>query len=147
MPVKKKAKTKTSAKSVVAPKRGRGRPRKEISAAEVEELAAIGCTQEEISRVKRVSVATLHRNYADAYEKGFATMQMSLRRKQVSAVNGGNVVMMIWLGKQYLGQRDKFEVDWRREAAEKGLSPSEIFEQMVSTAMKQIHARGPDASG
>jgi len=104
----KKAKPKTKAKE--APKRGRGRPRKVISAAEVQKMAAIGCTQEEIAKVKGVSATTIMRNYGDAYEKGFATMQMSLRRRQMRAALAGSNTMMIWLGKQYLGQRDKAEM-------------------------------------
>jgi len=144
MPVKKKAKTKTNAKSSAAPTRGRGRPRKEISAAEVEKLASIGCTQEEIGRVKGVSVATLHRNYADAYQKGFATMQMSLRRKQVSAARGGSVAMMIWLGKQYLGQSDKHEVDWRGKTSGTGLTPEELVQEAARIVREKRKAREPD---
>jgi hypothetical protein len=104
----KKPSSKTKPKET--PKRGRGRPRKEISAVEVQALAGIGCTEEEISRVKGISVDTLHRNYAEAYQKGFATMQMSLRRRQMRAALAGSNVMMIWLGKQYLGQRDRNEL-------------------------------------
>ena len=34
-----------------------------------------------------------------------------LRAKQFEMVMNGNVTMAIWLGKQYLGQRDKSEID------------------------------------
>ena len=35
---------------------------------------------------------------------------MSLRRKQFETALAGNVTMMVWLGKQYLGQKDKTEI-------------------------------------
>ena len=34
----------------------------------------------------------------------------SLRRRQFKAANEGNATMLIWLGKQYLGQSDKQEI-------------------------------------
>lgn len=34
----------------------------------------------------------------------------SLRRRQFKAANDGNASMMIWLGKQYLGQRDHKDI-------------------------------------
>ncbi len=34
---------------------------------------------------------------------------MKLKRKQIDVALQGNVVMLIWLGKQYLGQAEKTE--------------------------------------
>ena len=36
-------------------------------------------------------------------------MKLSLRHWQMNAAKSGNVQMLIWLGKQYLGQRDAVE--------------------------------------
>ena len=36
-------------------------------------------------------------------------MKLSLRHWQFNAARGGNIQMLIWLGKQYLGQRDTVE--------------------------------------
>jgi hypothetical protein len=36
--------------------------------------------------------------------------KMSLRRHQWRALEEGNTTMLVWLGKQYLGQREKNEV-------------------------------------
>lgn len=41
-----------------------------------------------------------------AYKKGFADLKKSLRRKQIERAESGNATMLIWLGKQLLGQRD-----------------------------------------
>lgn len=90
-----------------ARKRGRGRPHKEVSPAQVEKLAAIGCTQDEIGHVLGISPDTITRNYAEPYQKGIATMRMSLRRRQYKLGMSGSVGMLIWLGKQHLGQRER----------------------------------------
>ena len=36
---------------------------------------------------------------------------MSVRRMQYRSAEEGNATMLIWLGKQYLDQKDKQEVD------------------------------------
>lgn len=56
------------------------------------------------------STDTLRDNYSHIIEKGRENGKMSLRRAQFKkAVEDGNVAMQIWLGKQYLDQRDKTE--------------------------------------
>jgi len=47
----------------------------------------------------------------DALDKGRARGRMSLRRLQYAGAQAGNPTMLIWMGKQYLGQRDKAELD------------------------------------
>ena len=37
--------------------------------------------------------------------------KIALRKKQIEMAMDGNVQMLIWLGKQYLGQQDKQEVE------------------------------------
>lgn len=38
-------------------------------------------------------------------------MKMSLKRKQYDVAMDGSVPLLIWLGKQYLGQKDNHELD------------------------------------
>jgi len=85
----------------------RGRPRKKLDVDKLEKLAGIGCTMKEIASVMDVSVDTLERNYADLIKKGREGFHMSLRRLQYKSALAGNVTMLIWLGKQNLGQSDK----------------------------------------
>ena len=47
----------------------------------------------------------------DALDKGRAGGRTSLRRYQWKGAQEGNTTMLIWMGKQYLGQRDKAELD------------------------------------
>lgn len=85
----------------------KGRPKKDIEETQVETLASIGCTMEEIGLVVGCDRATLQRRFAAAVEKGRAEAKISLRRAQYKAALRGNPAMLIWLGKQYLGQTDK----------------------------------------
>lgn len=93
------------------------RPRFEIDWGVFDELCDIQCTQEEIAQVIGCSVDTIQRavkrdkklSFAEYYKKASAGGKTSLRRFQWSAAKKGSVPMMIWLGKQYLGQSDKVE--------------------------------------
>lgn len=86
-----------------------GRPKKEIDYEVVEKLASIQCTQEEIANFLNLSVRTLQRDeeFCRLYKKGQDNGKMSLRRTQFKLAEK-NPSMAIWLGKQYLGQRDSF---------------------------------------
>jgi len=91
----------------------RGRPRIKIDYKQVEQLAAMQCTDEEIAAVLGVERSTIKRRKKDddefctAYKKGKERGKASLRRMQFKVAEGGNATMLIWLGKQYLGQSDK----------------------------------------
>ena len=47
--------------------------------------------------------------FAQVYKKYSSTGKMSLRRSQFKSAEAGNVSMLIWLGKQYLGQKEQQE--------------------------------------
>ena len=53
-----------------------------------------------------VSEDTLKRRFAGIIDKGKAEGKMRLRRKQIEVAMQGNAVMLIWLGKQMLGQAE-----------------------------------------
>lgn len=86
-----------------------GRPKKNIDLELVERLASIFCTQQDIADTLNVGLRTLQDNsgFRTSYNKGFQNAKTSIRRAQFNAgVEKGNVNMLIWLGKQYLGQRE-----------------------------------------
>jgi len=85
------------------------RPRLNIDPALIEKLAHIQCTMEEMAFVCGCSVDTLERRYADIIKKQRNTGKTSLRRWQWEAASKGNTALLIWLGKQCLGQSDKVE--------------------------------------
>lgn len=96
------------------------RPRIEINWEEFDKLCGMLCTQEEIAAWFQCSVDTidkaLHREkdmgFTEYFKMKSAMGKMSLRRTQFElAVKDKHPTMLIWLGKQHLGQTDKQEVD------------------------------------
>jgi hypothetical protein len=85
------------------------RPLKEIDERQVELLAGVGCTVDEIAATLGVSDVTLRKRFLPVIEKGREKMKGSLRRKQVERAIMGSYTMLIWLGKNLLGQTDKTE--------------------------------------
>lgn len=108
----------TTEKKPEETKRKVGRPKKQISQKQFEELCGIQCTVDEICAVLDVSDKTLNEWCKETYGKNFSAVfnekreagKMSLRRKQWNLAET-NATMGIWLGKQYLGQRDESKVD------------------------------------
>ena len=83
----------------------------------VEQMCVIQCTGEEVASVMGVDYDTLNRLLRDKYGMQFQEYyktvapngRAALRRMQYKAAEKGNVTMLIWLGKQYLGQTEKVE--------------------------------------
>lgn len=104
-------------KKKVKIKKKMGRPIKKINFSEFEKLCGLQCTLVEIAEWFKVSVDTVERRvkkhysmtFADIYKKYSALGKISLRRKQYEIAIQGNVTMLIWLGKQWLNQKDKIE--------------------------------------
>lgn len=97
-----------------------GRPKgsvKQIDLKQVEHLASIGCTQDEIAVVMEVSSRTLSRrsDIREAIERGQHRLRASVRRWQYEKARDGNVAMLIWLGKQLLGQKERIDETFRDE--------------------------------
>lgn len=107
---------------VTEAKRGPKGPSKELTDQDFTRLLnmmRIQCTQTEICMVLGMSDTTLNRrlkergyeNFADCYKKHNGEGRMSLRRMQWEAAENGNPTVLIWLGKQYLGQSDKINAE------------------------------------
>lgn len=85
---------------------------------EFDKLCMIQCTLEEIASWYDCSVDTIEiivkREKKMKFSEYFAIKRgkgrVSLRRKQFQLAINGSVPLLIWLGKQYLGQVDKQEV-------------------------------------
>jgi hypothetical protein len=85
------------------------RPKKDIDEETVRKLAAIDCSYAEIAAVVGCDPSTLTRRFAQVIEKGREDGCASLKRKQFEVAQSGNPTMLIWLGKQRLGQKDQQE--------------------------------------
>ena len=100
-------------------KNGGGRPRFNFSdkLSLVRKLASIQCTDEEIAAGIGCSQDTLARGRKREPEldaailEGRANGRMSLRRAQYRKAMEGNPAMLIWLGKQVLGQRERADLE------------------------------------
>lgn len=89
------------------PKKKKGRIKvSDIDPAMVYKLASIGCTLREMSYMTGVHEETIKRHFADIIEEAQATGKRSLRRKQFERAMEGSDRMLIWLGKQWLAQKE-----------------------------------------
>lgn len=131
-----------------------GRPRKEIDWAEVDKLCAMQATEEEIAQFLNISVDTLCRAAKREHEMTFAEYfaqkrgagKTSLRRAQwLAATQDSNPTMLIWLGKQYLGQRDKTSTELSgpdgKPIETRSSLTDEQLEARLSAALAKVHAQ------
>ena len=115
-----------------------GRPRKEIDYEQLKKLCSIQCTEIEIAGFFDVSIDTLCSRIKEEYDitfseyfkKNSSAGKISLRRNQFKLAEK-NATLSIWLGKQYLGQRDiKNENDdtpnWTRVTTIYGMADNAI---------------------
>ena len=92
-------------------KKSVGRPKKyNLDTKQVAQLAGFGCTDTEIASFFNISRTTLEHNYEQYMTKGRESGKIRLRQMQWASAKKGNVAMLIWLGKQLLGQSDKQEI-------------------------------------
>lgn len=74
---------------------------------EVELMAKIGSTDREIAEHFGIKEDTLRRNFADFLTKGRSELKQRLRQAQLRVAFDGNATMLIFLGKNLLGQADQ----------------------------------------
>jgi hypothetical protein len=85
---------------------GRGITKKVVFDEDVYKLAAMGCSDSEIANWFDIKLDTLRYNFANIIAKGRDDLKQSLRRSQIKLALSGNATMLIWLGKNILGQSD-----------------------------------------
>ena len=95
---------------------GAGRKAKVIDLVELEKLCALHATDEEIAAWFGVSTRTIESRrkqpkFAEVMNRGRAMGRISVRRFQMKLMEAGNPMMTVWLGKQFLGQRDVMPIE------------------------------------
>lgn len=93
------------------------RPKKEIDQKQFENLCGLQCTLEEICGWFNVTDKTLdgwckrtyHASFSEVFKQKRGAGKISLRRSQWRLAEK-NATMAIFLGKQFLGQRDSVDV-------------------------------------
>lgn len=115
-----------------------GRPRIEIPVEELEKLSRLACTLDEIAAYFSCSRDTIERRMKDepevreAIERGRAHGKISLRRKQFQILEKtDNATMAIWLGKNILGQRDKFDIEVEVDAGDNLMTAFGLIDQIT----------------
>ena len=129
-----------------------GAPRKQIDYKVLDSLCAIQCTGEECAAVLEMDYDTLNAalkrdgnvGFSDYFAKKSANGKASLRRKQFSVANEGNPTMLIWLGKQWLGQSEKQELDLK--SADGSMSPKSCIDtsKLSTETLKELMAAKPN---
>lgn len=83
-----------------------GRNKTVIPPEDVYKLAQIGCKNQEIADWFGIDENTLTYNFSVELLKGRENLKQSLRRAQLKLALSGNATMLIWLGKNILGQSE-----------------------------------------
>lgn len=94
-----------------------GRPSIQIDFEQLDKLLGLQCTLVEVAGWFDCSEDTIERivkkekgmTFAEYFRQKRQKGVISLRRKQYEVAMNGNVALLIWLGKQYLGQTDRIE--------------------------------------
>ena len=98
-----------------------GRPKADINEEQVRKLAKLQCTNQEIADFFGVCEKTIRNRFSEILKLARADGKMSLRRTQFKHAEK-SASMAQFLGKQYLGQRDRQELDVKA-----AVSPFEKF--------------------
>ena len=77
-----------------------------ITGEEVQKLSKFGMTNVEIADFFGCDESLIRKSYSEYLTKGRAEMKLRLRQLQWKSAEKLNAVMLIWLGKQILGQSD-----------------------------------------
>jgi hypothetical protein len=85
---------------------GRGENKKIIDPKEVYKLASIGMKNSEIAEWFGIDDSTLNYNFKQELTKGKLNLNCSLRQAQITLALSGNATMLIWLGRNILGQNE-----------------------------------------
>ena len=83
----------------------------DIPAEKVKLLASFGCSYIEIGKYFGCSEGVIRKRFKIEYEQGREEMKLSLRQMQWKNAQQGNTALLIFLGKNYLNQTDKSQVD------------------------------------
>ena len=87
------------------------RPKLDIDTERVEMLASFGCSTIEIARLHNCDESTIRLRFKNELERGRENMKIKLRQLQWKQAENGNTSLLIFLGKQYLGQSDRNELE------------------------------------
>jgi hypothetical protein len=132
-----------------------GKPLINIDWDEIEKLCKLDCNGEEISAFLGIGYNTLERAckrvhkmaIGDYIKEKRGAGNVSLRRRQYKAAMDGDRTMLIWLGKQRLGQSDKQVIDNRSSDGTMTPKPAIIYKKLTDEELLAIVHGQPENSG
>jgi hypothetical protein len=96
------------------------RPKLQLNEKDIYDLAAIGCTYEEIANLVGCDKSTLEKSYSAIIKSGHDSMKQSLRRERLKIAFDPNhkqqATMLIFLSKVILGEKEYAVIDDGRSA-------------------------------
>ena len=93
------------------------RPTIQFDYDEIYEISKTHCSFMDMAKYFNVSEGTINNRYKEdtefkiAVDKGRFEAIKGRRRRQIETAMDGNTQMLVWLGKQLLGQTEKVDVD------------------------------------
>jgi hypothetical protein len=115
-----------------------------LIAAQLEELVVMGLADSELSNLLGISESQWKANYPSVIKRGRVRLRKSLRRAQIKSALSGNSTMLVWLGKQYLGQSDRLDHSVSAEHKVISITPN-VLERLHTSyrrTMEQLRTRG-----
>lgn len=129
------------------PKKGDGgRPKFKITDEQLrilDNVAALLASQSEIAVAMGISRSTFQtllkedENLLSRYKNAQDEGRSRLRRAQWKNALAGDRVMQIWLGKQYLGQKDKHDVTQETHAVEDKIVVLDDYSELTTDEIKE----------
>ena len=120
----------------------------EINDRELEKLAQLNCSLEELASHYGTTITWLHNNKLDVIKRGRDAMKLKLRQRQIEVAldnqHPKQVTMLIFLGKSMLGQSDKVEITTTQIT--KAPSLIELYERLNQTEAELEERKQVDRS-
>jgi hypothetical protein len=122
-------------------RKGAGRRPVQIDLVDLEKLCSIGCTHEDLAAFFGTCVRTIEKlrkkpEYAEIMKRGEGKGRISLRREQMKLVEKGSAPMAIWLGKQWLHQRDVTPIELTGAKGKPVALTLEVLDAIVALKQK-----------
>lgn len=111
-----------------------GRPLTPINWDDFDKLCTMQCSLDEIASWFNCSIDTIERAvrrekkcyFAEYFNAKRGRGRIALRRKQYEIALSGDIRMLIWLGKQFLGQSERNDIRVEAEISGPGKNPVEL---------------------
>lgn len=80
-------------------------------------MSYFGCPIEDIATLMNTTTVSINNNFKDVLNRSLVRWRLDLRKAQArNAQEGvGSTAMLIWLGKQYLAQKEDPQLDIKKE--------------------------------